>query len=389
MLSFLSRPGRGYLLNVDKNPFVHAILKKTFYNQFCAGETAWETRECVGRLKKLGFSGVILTYARETVFVHRSDRAGLKGPSGATNAVKSDVVSCKHIDEWRKCTLETMKLIEHGDYLALKLSGAGPSVTEAFATGQPAPQQFTDALEEICAKSKARSIRVIVDAESQHFQKGIATATLDAMRQFNRDGTAVVYNTYQAYLKRTPDVLAQHLEAADKDGFTLGLKLVRGAYILSDDRSLMHDCKQDTDDAYNDIARGAIRQQIGGFGAEGGKPFPSVNLFLASHNRESVLGAHRLHQERTRQGLPTVPVGYGQLHGMSDEVSFSLLAERTGPSSGPEVFKCSTWGSMGECVAYLLRRAVENRDAVTRTSDEYTALKSEAWRRLNLLKFGF
>lgn len=269
------------------------------------------------------------------------------------------------------------------------MSGAGPSVTEAFAAGRPAPGQFADALEEICAKSKARAIRVIVDAESQHFQGGIAAATLDAMRKFNRDGTAVVYNTYQAYLKRTPEVLAQHLEAASRDGFTLGLKLVRGAYILSDDRSLIHDCKQDTDDAYNGIARGAIKQQIGEFGAPGGRPFPPVNLFLASHNRESVLGAHRLHQERTRQGLPTVPVGYGQLHGMSDEVSFSLLAERTGPGSGPgsgpEVFKCSTWGSMGECVAYLLRRAVENRDAVMRTTDEYTALKSEAWRRL---KFG-
>lgn len=267
----------------------------------------------------------------------------------------------------------------------LRLSGAGPSVTEAFATGQPAPQQFTDALYEICSQSKARSIRVIVDAESQHFQKGIAAATLDAMRKFNREKSAVVYNTYQAYLKRTPDVLASHLEAASKDGFTLGLKLVRGAYILSDDRTLIHDCKQDTDNAYNGIARGAIKQQIGEYGAEGGKPFPSVNLFLASHNRESVLGAHKLHQERTRLGLPTVPVGYGQLHGMSDEVSFSLLAERTGPTSGPEVYKCSTWGSMGECVAYLLRRAVENRDAVMRTTDEYTALKSEAWRRL---KFG-
>ncbi|KAK2614510.1 hypothetical protein N8I77_001325 [Diaporthe amygdali] len=385
ILSFLSQPERGYLFNAEKNPILHAILKKTFYNQFCAGETPWETKQCVRRLKDLGFSGVILTYARETVFDHRSDKVGIQGVSKPHNARLPHPVFCKHIEEWRNGTLETMKLVEKGDYLALKLSGAGPSVTEAFAMGRPAPEQFTDALEEICAKSKTSSIRVIVDAESQHFQKGIAAATLEAMRKFNRDGSAVVYNTYQAYLKRTPDVLAQHLEAASKDGFTLGLKLVRGAYILSDDRSLIHDTKQETDNAYNSIARGALQQRIGDFGAEGRKPFPSVNLFLASHNRESVLGAHRLHQERTRKGLPTVPVGFGQLHGMSDEVSFSLLAERSGPETGPEVFKCSTWGSMGECLGYLLRRAVENRDAVMRTTDEYTALKSEAWRRL---KFG-
>lgn len=120
ILSFLSQPGRGYLLNVDKNPLIHAILKKTFYNQFCAGETARETRQCVRRLKDLGFSGVILTYARETVFDHRSDRAALKGAPEPKRAVDPDVVFCKHIDEWRNGTLETMKLIEDGDYLALK-----------------------------------------------------------------------------------------------------------------------------------------------------------------------------------------------------------------------------------------------------------------------------
>lgn len=206
------------------------------------------------------------------------------------------------------------------------------------------------------------------------------------MRTFNRDGSAVVYNTYQAYLKQTPNVIVQHLGAAGQEGFTLGLKLVRGAYILSDNRSLIHDTKQDTDDAYNDIALGALKKQIGDFGKDGSKPFPSVNLFLASHNRASVIAAHRLRQERIRDGLPTIPVGFGQLHGMSDEVSFSLLAEKDENEASPDVFKCTTWGSMGECLAYLLRRAVENRDAVTRTTDEYTALKSEAWRRL---KSGF
>ena len=92
---------------------------------------------------------------------------------------------------------------------------------------------------------------------------------------------------------------------------------------------------------------------------------------------------------------------------MADGVSFGLLEEGekdssqrqqdgtrrgTGASAGvkaldrdkgPHVFKCSTWGAMSECIAYLLRRAVENRDAVLRTKDEYNALKSEAWRRLH------
>jgi hypothetical protein len=238
-----------------------------------------------------------------------------------------------------------------------------------------------DALDEICVKCKKQGARILVDAESQHFQRGIARVTLELMRKYNRDGYAVVYNTYQAYLKATPANLANHLRIAGQEGFTLGLKLVRGAYIASDDRALIHDTKQNTDEAYNYIAQGALRRVIGEFGATGGRPFPSVNLFLASHNKASVLAAHRLHQQRVQAKLPTVPVGFAQLHGMSDDVSFRLL-QLKGPDGSPKVYKCSTWGGMGECLAYLLRRAIENRDAVSRTGDEYQALMVETKRRL-------
>lgn len=256
-------------------------------------------------------------------------------------------------------------------------------VTEAFAAGELPPAQMVEALDEIGAKCRDRQVRLLVDAESQHFQKGIMRVTLDLMRKYNREGFALVYNTYQAYLKITPETVACHLEAAHREGFTLGLKLVRGAYIASDQRSLIHDTKADTDAAYDSIARGALRQEIGAFGAStpAGKPFPSVNLFLASHNQASVVGAHQLHRQRVQDGLPTVPVGFAQLHGMSDAVSFGLLKLK-GSDGTPEVYKCSTWGKMGECLAYLLRRAIENRDAVGRTGDEYAALKSEMWRRL-------
>lgn len=237
---------------------------------------------------------------------------------------------------------------------------------------------MVDALHEISRKCKDKKVRILVDAESHHFLSGILRVTLDLMREYNRDGYAVVYNTYQGYLKETPATIAKHLAAAKEEGFTLGLKLVRGAYIASDERSLIHDTKQDTDDAYNMIAQGALKQTIGDFGTK--TSFPSVNLFLASHNKASVIAAHQLHKQRLEAGLPTVPVGFGQLHGMSDEVSFSLLALKD-KNGDPEVYKCSTWGTMGECLAYLLRRAIENRDAVLRTTDEYDALKNEVKRR--------
>jgi hypothetical protein len=271
-----------------------------------------------------------------------------------------------------------------------RLTGAGPTVTTALAANTTPPPQMTSALHEICTLCTARNIRVIVDAESQYFQKGIDSVTLDLMRKFNTGGYARVYNTYQAYLKCTPDVVGEHMAAAARDGFTMGLKLVRGAYILSEKRSLIHDTKMDTDAAYDAIAQGAIRRELGAFGSDGGGlPFPSVDVLLASHNRASVLNAHRLHRQRVKDGLPTVPLAFGQLHGMSDEVSFSLLQEGGEEERGdrPAVYKCSTWGTLGECLAYLLRRAVENRDAVLRTSDEHAAVKAEVWRRVRAAVF--
>ncbi|KAJ6122151.1 hypothetical protein N7512_004616 [Penicillium capsulatum] len=384
LMSILSKQNGGFFLNVDRNLILHGILKKTFYEQFCAGENAGETKATIRELKDMGFRGVIMTYAKETVFDHRTNSQQGLGVAVLESQKKGEpvdpkLVRCANIEAWRKGTVETVEQLEDGDYLAVKLTGAGPKVTEAFAAGELPPPQMLEALDEIGTKCKERNVRILVDAESQHFQWGILRVTLDLMRKFNRDGKACVYNTYQAYLKSTSDTLAKHLTAAQTEGFTLGLKLVRGAYLASDERSLIHDTKEDTDNAYNGIAQGALKQTIGKFGSS--TTFPSVNLFLASHNRESVMDAHQLHKQRVAAGLPTVPVGFAQLHGMSDEVSFSLL-QLKGSDGTPEVYKCSTWGKMSECLAYLLRRAIENRDAVLRTSDEYNALKMELRRRL-------
>ncbi|KAI8276165.1 putative proline dehydrogenase [Colletotrichum sp. SAR11_57] len=364
-------------------PCLYCLLKETSLDPY-EGESPAETKDTMRHLRFMGFRGTILTYAKETVFDHKT---GTEHGLGIDAEKDTKSGNCSNIEVWRKGALETVDLLGEGDQLALKLTGGGPRVTAAFAADELPPQQMMDALEEVSIRCKERGIRLLLDAESQKFQWGIFRAGLELMRKYNRDGYATIYQTYQAYLKSTPATLAKHLELANNEGFTLGLKLVRGAYIGSDERSLIHDTKQDTDDAYNMIAQGALRRQIGEYGAPGGKPFPSLNLFLASHNKHSVVTAHKLHQQRMKDGLPTVPVGFAQLQGMSDEVSFALLQLKDGQDPSPQVWKCSTWGTMGECVAYLLRRAVENRDAVSRTVDEYAALKAELGRRLRSRSF--
>ncbi|KAL3951727.1 hypothetical protein ACCO45_013444 [Purpureocillium lilacinum] len=378
-LSYLCQPRRPLLFDVQRNRPLAWLMKQTVYKQFCGGETPAETKQTMRRMRDMGFRGTIITLATETVFDYRKNLVhGLGVEAGAGEGA----ATCPAIASWRKRTLGAVELLDEGDQLAIKITGAGPLVTDALAAGEPLPQQMLDALDEISARCKAQQARILIDAESQLYQFGILEVGLDLMRKYNRDGHAVIYNTYQAYLKSTPAAPG----GGARGDFTLGLKLVRGAYLATDKRSLIHDTKQDTDAAYDAIALGALRQDLFGFGGvekheEARRPFPSVNLFLASHNKESVVAAHELHRQRSEQGLPTVPVGFAQLQGMSDALSFGLL--RLG--GAPEVYKCTTWGSLAECLGYLARRASENRDAASRTSDEFAALRAEARRRVGRL----
>lgn len=117
VLSFLSKPRANPLLDVNRNPLLHYLLKKTFYKQFCAGETGAETKATVQSLKDLGFNGVILTYARETVFDHNANTGHTLGFAARK---EGEDQFCFSIETWRKGTLDTVDLIGERDYLAVK-----------------------------------------------------------------------------------------------------------------------------------------------------------------------------------------------------------------------------------------------------------------------------
>lgn len=61
---------------------------------------------------------------------------------------------------------------------------------------------------------------------------------------------------------------------------------------------------------------------------------------------------------------------------------YGLKGDISGPGfASPEVYKCFSWGTLGDCVSYLIRRAVENRDATARSKMEFLVLRREIRRR--------
>ncbi|KAI3396535.1 hypothetical protein diail_12059 [Diaporthe ilicicola] len=395
MLAHTTNP----ILNPDSNPLLKQLIKRTFYAQFCAGESAPEVKATMARLRDIGFSGVILGYAREVVLTDNQ----LKGLAayGLDSATAEECIR-NEVIPWTKGTLETVRLAEPGDYVALKFTGAGRKALWTLSQRLPPPEAIASAIDEICTLAAERGVRLLFDAEQQAVQAGIDDWTLAYMRKYNKTpGKAVIYGTYQAYLKATPSVVAAHLRAARAEGFTLGVKLVRGAYLGSDPRHLIHDTKADTDACYDGVAEALLRREWTGPLAEfapappedagGGKAssFPSVNMVLASHNADTVRKARAV----LDAGHRGTEVAFAQLQGMADEVSCEILASKGGAAVGdkggvgsgsfqPRAFKYLVWGSTGECMKYLLRRAQENKDAVQRTKSGRDAMRAEVWRRV-------
>jgi proline dehydrogenase len=382
------------ILSPDMNPLLRYFLKRTFYRQFCAGENATEVKHTVDSLKSMGFKGVILGYAKEVV-MDETETASLSPCEGET----AEACIRNEIIPWANGTLATVKMTSPGDFVALKFTGAGSRALYDLSNQRDPSPVLREAIDSVCNLAAKRGVRLLFDAEQQAVQAGIDAWTLEYMRKYNTSpGKAVIYGTYQAYLKATPSVLASHLAAAKKDGFTLGVKLVRGAYLGSDPRHLIHDTKADTDTAYNGIAESLALRTYNSIlrPAEGEKEYPDIKVVLAGHNHTSVRKIQALRTLQAQQGLPQTELVYAQLQGMADEVSCELVQagkaeegrEQRLAVDVPKAYKYLVWGTTGECMKYLLRRAQENRDAVERTLEGRNAMAAELLRRVKKT-FGF
>lgn len=276
-----------------------------------------------------------------------------------------------------------------------RFSGAGRSIMRQLIDSSPPNTTICQATTEICGYAKSRGVKLLFDAEQTAVQDGIDQWTLDYQRKYNRDGFAIVYGTYQAYLRSTPATLARHLAFARQEGFTLGVKLVRGAYLASDPRNLIWATKEETDKAYDGIAEALMRKQWNNILVPAERTIgqttevPTVDLVLACHNQVSVRKAIAIRQEQDRTGEKGIRLAYGQLMGMADEVGCELIMSgrstngtQNSITEKPQAYKYVVWGTVRECLKYLVRRAEENRDALGRAKHDRNALGKELRRRL-------
>jgi proline dehydrogenase len=189
------------------------------------------------------------------------------------------------------------------------------------------------------------------------------------MRKYNKE-KVIVFSTLQMYRWDRLDYLKGLHEKAKADGFYIGMKLVRGAYMEKEHERAKEKgyptpicaSKQATDDNY-DAAVNYMMQYI-----------DKMAIFAGTHNEES---SYKLMEmlKTNNLSINDQRIWFGQLYGMSDNISYNLA------SHGYNVAKYLPFGPVRDVMPYLIRRAEENTSVAGQTSRELNLLKTERERR--------
>ncbi|KAI0308759.1 FAD-linked oxidoreductase-like protein [Amylostereum chailletii] len=258
-------------------------------------------------------------------------------------------------------------------------------------------------LRKISAHAQKRRVRLILDAEHSWYQPAIDSISLALMREFNAlpsskaDASSsvlpVIYVTFQAYLRRTPEYLAQSIKDAKAGNYSLGAKLVRGAYhvqenaahtlaksdpssavasprkhapslsISPDPLPPVWSSKAETDACYNACARVLVHAVAADVASSSSvvPHVPTLGVLFGSHNWTSL---RLILDELDKRGLAekvgevggesvlrlgdavTDRITLAQLFGMSDALT-NYLVDRT-RSSSPFVIKYVPYGALEE-----------------------------------------
>src|SRR3989338_1394502 len=200
--------------------FIHfpvaPIIKSTIYKQFCGGESI---DECDATIKQLGENNVktILDYSAE----------------GKESEVDFDANVIETISTIKKA--KTTKLIP---FSVFKTTGFArfallEKINAKEKLNQAEIEEFDRVkgrIDKMCGNAYEAGIPIFIDAEETWIQNPIDDLVLDMMRKYNKE-KAVVFNTIQLYRWDRLDYFKNLKAIADKEGFFIGMKLVRGAYI--------------------------------------------------------------------------------------------------------------------------------------------------------------
>ncbi|XP_061564448.1 hydroxyproline dehydrogenase isoform X1 [Cololabis saira] len=366
------------------------LLKPTVYAQFVAGETEVEISQSMGKMSFLGLRPMLAVPIEEDLGESTGEKRYEENMETMLECVRMS-----HCNAWSKDPMVQLKITALlSPELCVKLTtliAQQPydlSLLVRALDGEPITFSGLDEKDTahlLCglrrlnkvATASEKKVRLLVDAEYTYMNPGLSLVTMAMMKKFNKDGVWI-WNTYQCYLKESRSLLLGALRLSESEGFCLGVKLVRGAYMDKERRLAeeearedpVHQSWEDTNDSYN----GSLDEMLKAISQ---KP-ENYRIIVASHNEESVKRAAKRMEELDidRDGGS---VCFGQLFGMCDHVSLTLAKQ------GYAVYKSVPYGSVDDTLPYLVRRAEENRTVLQGIRKERDLLRKELKQRLGLI----
>ena len=334
---------------------VEGLIRATVFDHFCGGV---DEKDCMPLIDRMFEKGVcsVLDYSVEG---------------------KEDE---KHFDEALEKILSILNFVKEKDaipFAVFKPTGFGRfGLYEKIGAKKeltPKEQEEWDRVvarfDKVCKKAHDMDVALLIDGEESWMQDAADNLVEDMMRKYNKE-KAIVFNTLQLYRWDRLDYLKGLHQRALTEGFKIGVKVVRGAYLEKEReraerlkyKSPICISKQATDDNFNATTQYILAH------------LDCISIFLGTHNEAS---SYQLIDLMEANGLEKndARIWFGQLFGMSDHISYNLAA------NGYNVAKYLPFGPVRDVMPYLIRRAEENTSVAGQTSRELTLLKEERKRR--------
>ena len=334
---------------------VERLIRATVFDHFCGGISK---KDCLNIIEKMHSKNVysVLDYSSE----------------GKNTEEQFDLTLLKIISN-----IEFAKFNEAVPFVVFKPSGFGNvDLYRKVSSGVTLSsleelhwKRIFDRFDTVCGKVKKNNIPLLIDAEESWIQKAADELVENMMALYNKE-QAIVFCTLQMYRTDRLDYLKSLYQKAIEEGFTIGAKLVRGAYLEKERLRAAEMAytdpicknKKTTDNQFNNALEYILNHS------------EHISLFAGTHNEKSCLQMISL-MEKKKLNNRHPKVWFGQLYGMSDHISYNLS------HLNYNVAKYLPYGPVRDVMPYLIRRAEENTSVAGQTSRELELIKKEISRR--------
>ena len=334
---------------------IGGIIRSTVFQQFCGGESM---EQCALKIEELAASNVktILDYSVE----------GKSSEKDFNRTMKQTLASLDFAHKNENIPFAVFKITGLARFGLLEKVNYGKNLTE---TEEQEYDRALHRISKICKKAAQFKIPVMIDAEESWIQDAIDGIVEDMMKVYNKEA-AIIYNTLQMYRHDRLDYFKRIHQDSKHNGYFLGMKLVRGAYMEKEnERALKNGYetpiqanKKASDTDYNSALEYACENIHG------------ISICAGTHNEKSSLHLIKLMElHEIEKNDPKVY--FAQLLGMSDHISFNLAED------GFNTVKYVPYGPVKDVLPYLIRRAEENTSIAGQAGRELNLIQAEIKRR--------